>query len=370
MFLPVVKPVFRIVLRIASFILFALTILAAYGGRINPNYLMETSALTLLLPYLAILSILVTVAWLCAGRYFTAAIGALALAASWGPVTTVMPFHGSKDPAPGSKTFKVMTYNILHGDDQQNPDVPTGNRSFEYVIESGADIVCLQELIYIDRGEIHNFTPALSDSLFKAYPYHAGSNALDNKVLSKYPIRLLNRKTYTDEADADYFRYSFYEVDIDGRKLTLVNMHFRSFMLSKNERNVVKDIASVKNMKKGVDEMKGSIRQKLRDGFIERAHNVDVLRRALDKINGPLIVCGDLNDVPESYAYRLLRGTDLKDACAETTFGPMITYNRHAFWFHLDQILYRGPLKALSVTKGRLKSSDHYPLTAEFEFTD
>lgn len=357
-------------LRIVSFILFALTIIAAYGGRVNPNYLMEPSALTLLLPYLAILTMLVTVAWLCCGRYITAAVGVLALVASWGSVSTVIPLHGSQDPSPGSKTFKVMTYNILHGDDQQNPDTPSGNRSIEFLIESGADIVCLQEMIYMDSGEIHNFTPSLRDSLFKAYPYHAGSTALDNKVLSKYPIRLLNRKTYSDEADADYFRYSFYEIEIEGRKLNLVNMHFRSFMLSKNERNVMKDIASIKNMKKGVDEMKGSIRQKLRYGFIERAHNVGVLRRALDKIQGPLIVCGDLNDVPESYAYRLMRGTDLRDACVETTFGPMITYNRHAFWFHLDQILYRGPLKALSVTKGKLKSSDHYPLTAEFEFTD
>lgn len=46
----------------------------------------------------------------------------------------------------------------------------------------------------------------------------------------------------------------------------------------------------------------------------------------------------------------------------------MITYNKHLFWFHIDQILYRGAIRPLSVKKGSLKSSDHYPLTAEFEF--
>lgn len=85
-------------------------------------------------------------------------------------------------------------------------------------------------------------------------------------------------------------------------------------------------------------------------------------------MKGPMIICGDFNDVPESYAYRLLKGNDLKDAYVETGFGPMITYNAHAFWFHLDQIFYRGALRPLSVRKGKTKLSDHYPLFAEFEF--
>lgn len=46
----------------------------------------------------------------------------------------------------------------------------------------------------------------------------------------------------------------------------------------------------------------------------------------------------------------------------------MITYNAHYFWFHLDQIFYRGGLRALSVKKIKTKVSDHYPLMAEFEF--
>ena len=39
------------------------------------------------------------------------------------------------------------------------------------------------------------------------------------------------------------------------------------------------------------------------------------------------------------------------------------------FYFHIDQILYKGDLKALSVRKGKIKTSDHYPLLSEFEFT-
>ena len=50
------------ILRIISFILFILTLLSAFGGRINPMYVMLPSALTLALPYLAIATAIVSLA--------------------------------------------------------------------------------------------------------------------------------------------------------------------------------------------------------------------------------------------------------------------------------------------------------------------
>lgn len=131
----------------------------------------------------------------------------------------------------------------------------------------------------------------------------------------------------------------------------------------------MKEVVSVKDTEAGLKEMKGSIREKLKDGFSRRAERAAAIRELADRISGPLVVSGDFNDVPESYAYRTIRGNDLGDAYAETSFGPLITYNRHGFLFHLDQILYRDKfMKALKVEKGSLKSSDHYPLLSEFEW--
>ena len=145
------------ILRIASFILFLLTILAAYGGRINPEYIMFPSALTLALPYFAISTLVVTVAWLCAGRWFTAAIGVLALVAAWNPISTAMPLRFSSKPTDPNYTFSLLTYNILHGQDQQDPQMRSGNRSFQYVLDSNADLVGLQEVINIDdKYEVPN----------------------------------------------------------------------------------------------------------------------------------------------------------------------------------------------------------------------
>ena len=140
--------------------------------------------------------------------------------------------------------------------------------------------------------------------------------------------------------------------------------------MSEDERKVVTEINSMETAKSSMVEFKGSIRQKLRSAFRDRAEDAKELREELDDISPdlPLIVCGDFNDVPSSWTYKVIRGTDLRDAYAETNFGPAITYNLHAFYFHIDQMLYRGPLEALDLTIGKINTSDHYPLIGEFEF--
>lgn len=358
MFLPVVKPVVRIVLRIITFILYFITVLAAYGGRVNPEYMTLPATLTLALPYFVIASMIATALWFCAGRWITGGIGVAVIIAAWSPISTAFPVSFSKNADNPDRTFRVLTYNILHGLDQENPEMTEGNRSFRYILDQDADLVGLQELVNIDDKAEVKIEEALLDSLKMKYPYRAGSPwTSDLKVLSKYPVKLLEESGL----------FSLYQIRMPWGKLNWINMHMTSFQLSDEERGVVREI--MKDTRQGLQEMKGSIRGKLSDGFRERAQGARRLREVLDRYPGPMIISGDLNDVPESYAYRTIRGDDFADAYQETSFGPLVTYNRHGFYFHLDQILYRPEfMDALSVTKGRLKSSDHYPLTAEFEW--
>lgn len=368
MHLPIIHPILRLALLILSLIIYALTIFAAYAGRINTEYFTLPALFVLILPWLAIATLIIAVLWLCNGHLFAGGLGILAIIASWGPVSTACPISWSKKASEGAKVFKLMTYNMIHGWDMENASGGLDrNRTIDYIMNSNADIVCLQEVIKLNEQDIPLFSEAQQEELRKVYPYQAGSTQLDTKVLSKYPVEYVDASRYID-GTFDRRCYTFYKVQIDGRTLTIVNCHLMSFLLSKEETSVLTDIKSVKSAKASYRELKGDIRRKLNYGFEKRKVEAEVLRKALDKIEGPLIVCGDFNDVPESYAYRLIRGNDLKDAYVETGFGPLVTYNRHAFWFHLDQVLYRGPLRALDVEKGKTRLSDHYPLFATFEF--
>lgn len=360
------------ILRIAgkgfTFILYMLTILAAFGGRISPSISTLPSVLTLMLPYLAGVTLIVAAAWIIGRRLITGIAGIATLIICWGPVSTVSPVNFPKTPKDGAKTFSVMTYNIAHGVDrkQGGRDSQKGNPAIRYLIDSGADIVVLQELIWWHPDDVPNFTDELRDSLFAAYPYQDNPPHTEMKVISKYPVRHLDAEEIVGEP-FDTRRFRFYEVDVNGTPVTIVNMHMMSPRLNDDEVKVVTGIRSVDGARKSYREMKGSIYSKLGASFRKRKEDTAVLRRALDRIKGPVIICGDFNDVPASYSYRLLRGDDIRDAYTDTGFGPMVTYNSHAFWFHIDQILYRGPLRALDVKRGSIKSSDHFPVTAEFE---
>lgn len=368
MTLPIIKPAFRLAAKIISFAIFLLTIAAGYGGYVNPDYFAFPSAMVLAFPYLAILTFIIAAVWLLSGRIITGAAGIGALLITGGPLLQAVPLSFPKSASEGADTFTLLTYNILHGNDYRNPGLP-GSRSLEYVIKSDADIVCLQELILFNKSEIKNYSQQLDDSLRKAYPYIAGKDWSDLKVLSKYPVRRLDVEIPGEEPEGNpRYRFEFFKVNIKGRELNIVNMHMNSYNLTEEEREVVTDIRGVNSAKASFKEMKGTIWEKMKYSFRTRKANVALLLATAATRSTPIIVCGDFNDVAASYAYRMMIKDGFKDAFAETHFLPVYTYNAHLFLLHLDQIFYKGDIKALSVKRGSVNSSDHYPLLATFEF--
>ena len=354
-------------MRIVSTVVYLATIIAAFGGRIDPDYLTFPSLLCLALPYLAMLTILFIVFWACTKKIIFCGLGIATVIVCLTPLSDAFPLGSTRVAEEGKQTFKIISWNVLHTQDIRKPDYP-GNRAVEYMIESDADIICLTELRRFNAREIQNFSEGLKDSLFSAYPYRAGVNSSDIKILSKYPVERLEKMKLDPGGNCrfDLFRFQF----PDNRQLVVAMVHLFSFGLSEEERNVVTEINSVQTAKTSMKEFKGSIRQKLRQGFRKRAEDATALRSELDDIpeDIPLIVCGDFNDVPSSWTYNIIRGDDLRDAYAETNFGPAFTYNLHAFYFHIDQMLYRGPIDALSLDIGKINTSDHYPLIGVFQF--
>lgn len=361
---PIVGPILRLALRVLSLIIWGLTILAAYGGRFDTDYFSVPAIFCLILPYLAILSGVFIIYWLLTRKIVFAAIGALAIVACVDPLSQVFPINSAKTPTPGAQTFRIMSWNILHLDDLAKPEYE-GNRAVEFLINSEADVICLAELDNF-TSELKKVPGELVDSLFSVYPYRAGQKGTDLKVLSKYPVEAIDNSGLAPFRSR---RFDFFRISMPRHSLTVAVAHLYSYDLSEEERQVVSEIKSVETAKTSVREFKGPILGKMRNAFPRRAENARLLREVIDHTPGPLIVCGDFNDVPESWAYNIIRGDDMRDAYTETNFGPTYTYNKHLFLFHIDQMLYRGPLRALSLKVLKFNSSDHYPLSAKFEFT-
>ncbi len=359
-----IKIAFRLCAKIASILLFALTVAAAYGGYVPPYLWSIPALLTLVYPYLLIATVVVGLLWLISRTYMPVILAAVTVAASVPAAGVAFPMAWSKTPKQNDTTFSLLTYNILGMRDQEDPDTPY-KRSLQYLIDSKADIICLQELYSLpDRNHLSEEMKAQLDTLKSIYPFIINGDYEDFTLLSKYPAV---RKDISIPMHNCAARY---RVRVNGKSFDILSVHLTSFRLSDDEKGVIEDINSVHTAKEKASEFKHNVLHKLTSAFQERSVNAELVRSVVDDLDATAIVCGDFNDVPASWAYRRLKGDDFTDAYGHCGFGPMITFNKHNFYFHIDHVLYRGNLEALKVSRGNLKASDHYPVLTHFRFTD
>jgi endonuclease/exonuclease/phosphatase family metal-dependent hydrolase len=102
--------------------------------------------------------------------------------------------------------------------------------------------------------------------------------------------------------------------------------------------------------------------KRLTPAYKARAVQAQILSQTIKENKNPyIIVCGDFNDTPISYARYKIKG-NLRDAFVDSGFGLGITYNKYRFLFRIDYILHSSNIKSYNCTVGKLKDSDHYPL--------
>lgn len=363
-----IKHIIRILARTLSYALFLLTLLSAFGGRVSPHIIALPSMLMLIFPYLFIATFIVGVAWLLARRPVPAITAAIVVVITWTASMEAVPLSFHKNAAPHEKTFTLLSWNAMEFADNTTGISPSKvnvlSPTLSYLIASGADVICLEETTSISYRILKKAARRQLDSLRSIYPHILTSGKSDITLLSKYPARLATAGC----TDGSF--YALFNLSIHGQRIDVMGVHLTSYSLSEPDREVVSDIRGIRSAKNSMNMLRTDIRRKLATAFEERATASAHIRAMLDSIPGAVIVCGDFNDVPASWTYRTVKGADMHDAYARTGFGPMVTYNDHLFWFHIDQILYRGPLRALRVDKGKVRTSDHYPLTATFALED
>lgn len=273
-------------------------------------------------------------------------------------------------PGEGEREIKLQTYNVLGFYDQNKEYHGDINRTVSYIINSGADVVCLQEALPIVRNVSLHITDAQVDSIHSIYPYIYLSG-WEQMILSKFPVEPVRtdfRCGGSGEFDLGVFR-----LNIDGCKITVFNVHLKSMDLTLADREVYEDFSRFKNndnikeIKNNIKEVKQQVLGKVVAAGVARAADMPSLLKYIEHYGGPnAIVCGDFNDVAWSYSIRRLESAGFRQAYRHAAFGPMITYNSNNLFFRIDHILYRGRLEPVSVSRGRLKTSDHYPFEATF----
>lgn len=282
-----------------------------------------------------------------------------ALAMAWGGIARYCPIHKPQSPDNSEPGFTLMTYNTYFMLDYEGTDTPL-NRTLSFLLAQDADLVCLQESPELTRPNPGlKISESQIDSIHAQYPYRIPTSHGMN-FLSKYPARLLFDTVYSESSAV-----AAYQVQIGEREVTIVNQHMESIGLTQTDKELYHEITAHPNTDY-LDEVKKHLLSKLVNATQTRNEQADLTATKIDSITGNVIVCGDFNDSPLSYAVRRFRSIGFRNAYNELGLGPGITYHANRFWFRIDHILYKGNMEARWLERLRHKSSDHYPLLTRF----
>ncbi len=339
-------------------------IISAYAGMVNPGAAPVAGLAAMTFVIWVCLSLLLLIADLFLFRK-QCFIQVVALLACCGPLHTYCPLNlppGELTGPDKKNSFTVLNYNVEGLCDVASDRNGGYNRTLHYILESGADMACLQECYEFRPLERYGVQQSQIDSMITKYPYYE-VNDMGQAIFSKYPfVKIALPVTSFDEGKGDFEAYT---IAIDSRTITLFNVHLQSIALTPDDRQLYMSLTR-KPSEERLKQAKSQLLSKLCYGFKQRTVQAHILKEYIDTIGGNMIVCGDFNDVPGCYAIRTLEKTGLRDSYADAAFGPSITYHANRFYFRIDHSLYRGNFEAVKCERGYVDSSDHYPLITTY----
>ena len=268
-------------------------------------------------------------------------------------------FYGfSSDETSVEPNLSIMSYNIGQQRLSQT-DLPyeaCTDSIVDFVNRMRADIVCLQEVY-------HPLDSRDPGKLFKDYPYcHynlikvSGAYGFGNMIISRYPI--LDSGKLVFKGSTNQIIYA--DIDFNGQTVRVYDNHLQSTGVSFT--SFVKNMYDRNKLTAEIEHMTGSLSK----SFVIRSRQVDTLVKHISGTKLPVIICGDFNDTPTSYAYHMIKGSR-KDTFQEAGKGFAATYCMLWPLLRIDYMFVPEKAEIVSHRTFRVKYSDHYPIMSKFK---
>ena len=366
------KKIFRIFIYIFNIIVLASLIISSYSGYISPQRFVFSSYLGLFFPFIFVGNLAVFFTWLLFKQWKQALISFVVFCICGGAIYTYCPLHKKNKEVP-EDAIKILTYNVMRFNEiKKDNKGDTPNKILKYIQENDADIVCIQEYgasksdnRFLTETDVKNAMDKYPYYYYHSLTYPYQSEIFGLAIFSRFPILSTEKVPFESVYNGSFIT----ELDVHGKKVTLINNHLESNKLSEEERSNYYQLTKEMDTQ-SFDAFTQAMTKRLTPAFKERAMQAQVISKIIkENENSYIIVCGDFNDTPISYTRHKIKG-NLRDAFVDSGFGLGITYNKYRFLFRIDYILHSNNIKSYNCEVGELKSSDHYPLWCYLQFKE
>ncbi len=311
--------------------------------KLNPANWWLCGVLGLAVPYLAIILFFIFIFWLIA-KPILSIIPLCCLLAGYWQISVLMAFNFSAPQSADTPkgTMRIASWNVanMYGL-SKNSDVKRQNRLeiSKTIHNVNADIICLQEFNHSytqgkDADNIGLFTD-LYPFHYYSIDYNKNNGYYTNGtiIFSKKPILQKEAISFKTSGQVkEHLLYTDFLLDKD--TFRIYTAHLQSFSFTSSDYS---DIEKIKSQDEEAVEASKNILRKMRSAFTSRGAQADLVHTSIQQSKYPVVMCGDFNDVPNSYVYFKIRNT-MQDAFLEKGFGTGKTYMKLAPFLRIDYL--------------------------------
>ncbi|HEX2395811.1 MAG TPA: endonuclease/exonuclease/phosphatase family protein [Bacteroidales bacterium] len=340
-------------------------VISYFSSYVSPAAAWLLAFISLAYPFLLFLNIFFVIWWIVFKKWYFL-ISLICLLVGWNALKSSFQVDFKKPPdRENQTTIRLLTYNVrLFNYYQWTKDTMAWQRIVDYIHEINPDVVCFQEFITLPRTH-HDLDNLKKNMKRLAYSHVYYTDQVPGRInfgmatFSKYPI--VNKKMIDFKESLNGSISS--DIIINNDTVRIINCHLQSIRLRKDYNDLL-DSLIFNYSDKQLDELK-DISFRMRQAFILRANQVDILSEEINSSPHPVIICGDFNDTPVSYAYRTL-SKGMKDAFIESGSGVGTTFRGNFPYVRIDYVLYSSGFTSLYYHTDKVDWSDHYPVMASF----
>ncbi len=300
-------------------------------------------------PAIYILALLLALYWIIRWRWLYAIFLIIPLVIGAPQISHYAKIETKREfrPAPRRGVVKLMSYNVRSfiNDAGQSSTLDM----VDFLEQQRPDIICFQEFA-ADRWNEHSAPDFMkSFNLVKI-------NEL--AIYSRYKI--IESSSNLINADYDSGTGLWADLLVGEDTMRLYNIHLHSTTINNRDNEYIS------NMEFLVDTMsrntlKGML-SRFKNTSIGRASQADTIAYSIAQTPHRVVVCGDFNDTPNSYAFRKI-SHGLQDAFQEAGVGYPHTFRGFMNILRIDYILVEEPTEVISYQIiDSVLLSDHLPV--------
>lgn len=354
---------------ISNIVLAILFLLGCYAYWFNPAYWWFLGLLTLGAFYLLVALLLFIIFWLFVKPKWTM-ISLISFIVAYKPLTNIIPlrFGVSFEIKKNNDAIRVLTWNVEHFDILEHKTHPEKKEEMlNLITKYQPDIACFQEMVGGEKQEAINYVPGMlrrMDFVDYHYAYNPkldfdGDHHFGLIIFSKYPI--INKQLISFYPNDYNSIFQYADIVKGADTIRIFNIHLQSLKFSQSNLNYIEK-PSV-NDEVDLKESR-NVLSKLKRGFLKRQVQSERISAEIAKSPYKVIICGDFNDVPNSYAYYKI-GKGLNNAFVEKGSGMGRTFSGISPTLRIDNIFADKRFDVLQYTRISKKLSDHFPVFSD-----